>query len=83
MRHSPRNHDLIWVRDDSPVGEGKYAVLNKTSYGYMFEVEEVDNGFQSNDKFLMEVIDSYWYFKNKRELNESLEEQRKEQELTN
>ena len=70
MRHSLRVHDLILVRDDSPVGEGKHAVLRRTKSGMMFEVEEVENGFDSKDKMLMEIIESYWYFKNKRELQD-------------
>ena len=83
MRHSLRVHDLILVRDDSPVGEGKHAVLRRTNSGYMFDVEEVENGFYSKDKLLMEIIDSYWYFKNMHELNDLLHKQREEEELTN
>jgi len=80
VRHSLRVHDLILVRDDSPVGEGKHAVLRRPKSGYMFDVEEVENGFASNDKFLQEIIESYWYFKNKRELRELVDASREENE---
>ena len=46
----------------------------------MFDVEEVDNGFNSNDKLLQEIIESYWYIKNKRELRELVDAQREENE---
>jgi hypothetical protein len=80
VRHSLRVHDLILVRDDSPIGEGKHAVLRKFKSGTI-DVEEVENGFASNDKFLQEIIESYWYFKNLRELHDSLHAQRVEDEM--
>jgi hypothetical protein len=46
---------------DSPIGEGKHAVLKK---GSGWTVDEVDNGFASIDKYLQEKIETYWYFKN-------------------
>ena len=68
------------VRDDRPIGEGKHAVLKKWGSGWGWIVDEVDNGFASNDKNLQEIIETYLYYKNLDEFHDLDHELRKEKE---
>ena len=70
--------EYMMVRDDSPIGEAKHAVLKK---GSGWTVDEVDNGFASNDKYLQEIIETYWYFKNLGEFRDLEHELHKENEI--
>jgi len=52
------------IRDDGVGLEGKYAFFKKSRDGKRWYVNEVEPGFNSNDKFLQEMIETYWYSKN-------------------
>jgi hypothetical protein len=64
-----------WViRDDSPIGESKYAIIVKSkirnSNGYLQQIKEVDAGFNSKDISLQKDIDDYFRTKNLDEFRE-------------
>lgn len=71
-----------WViRDDSPIGESKYAVILKRRNGITIQVKEVDAGFNSNDSLLQKDIDDYFRRKNLDEFRELDEMNEKEFDL--